>query len=58
MPKFRGEGRGDLYTHVNVEVPKKLSKRERELLEELAEEMGDEFSKARTPFQKIRDVFN
>ncbi|MBQ9020731.1 MAG: molecular chaperone DnaJ [Eggerthellaceae bacterium] len=58
MPKFKSEARGDLFTHVNVEVPKKLSKREREILEELANEMGEEVSSARTPFQKIRDVFN
>ena len=58
MPKFKSEGRGDLFTHVNVEVPKKLSKREREILEDLAAEMGEDVASARTPFQKIRDVFN
>ena len=57
MPKLRGKDRGDMYVHVNVDIPKKLTKRERELLEELAEEMGDEVSEARTPFQKLRDVF-
>ena len=30
--------RGDLYVHVQIEVPSKLSKREKELLEELAKE--------------------
>ncbi|MBQ9067633.1 MAG: molecular chaperone DnaJ, partial [Eggerthellaceae bacterium] len=57
MPKFKSDGRGDLFTHVNVEVPKKLSKRERELLEELAAEMGEDVAEARTPFQKLKDSF-
>ncbi|HEX2241620.1 MAG TPA: DnaJ C-terminal domain-containing protein [Actinomycetota bacterium] len=34
-PKRDG-GRGDLFVHAEIEVPKKLSKRERELLEEFA----------------------
>ena len=58
MPRFRSDARGDLFTHVSVEVPKKLSKRERELLEQLADEMGEKYAASRTPLQKIRDVFN
>lgn len=58
MPRFKSEARGDLFTHVNVVIPKKLSKRERELLEALAEEMGEGYSEERTPFQKIKDAFN
>jgi molecular chaperone DnaJ len=58
MPRFKSEARGDLFTHVNVVVPKKLSKRERELLEALAEAMGEDFAEERTPFQKIKDAFN
>lgn len=58
MPRFKSEQRGDLFTHVNVVVPKKLSKRERELLEELAREMGESYTEERTPFQKIKDAFN
>lgn len=38
LPKFKGAGRGDLYVKLNVQVPKKLSKRQKELLEELAAE--------------------
>jgi molecular chaperone DnaJ len=34
-PKLKGSGRGNVLARVKVQVPKKLSKRERELLEEL-----------------------
>lgn len=57
MPRLRSEVRGDMYVHINVTVPKKLSKRQRELLEKLADEMGEEVSDVRTPLQKLRDAF-
>jgi curved DNA-binding protein len=38
LPRFKGSGRGDLYVRLAVAVPKKLSKRQKELLEELAQE--------------------
>ena len=57
MPRFKSDSRGDLYTHVSVEVPKRLSKREREIMEQLAEEMGEEVSGAPTPLQRIRNLF-
>ncbi len=34
-PKLKGSGRGDLLARLNVTVPKKLTKQEREVLEEL-----------------------
>jgi molecular chaperone DnaJ len=40
VPRLRGAGRGDLHVIVNVVVPTKLSKRERELLRELGEASG------------------
>lgn len=58
MPKFRSDSRGDLYVHTTVVIPKKLTKRQRELLEELAAESGEEVGDVRTPLQKLRDVFN
>ena len=58
MPKFRSESRGDMYVHVNVVVPKKVTKKQRELLEKLAEELGEDVAGERTPLQKLRDAFN
>ncbi len=40
MPRLRGpRGRGDLYVHVFIDVPSKLSDRQKELIAELAKEM-------------------
>ena len=39
MPGLRGHGRGDLYVHLAVDVPRKLTEKQKELLEDLASEM-------------------
>lgn len=58
MPRLKSDVRGDLFAHIDVEVPRKLSKRERELLEELAAEMGESVNdERRSPLQKLRDIF-
>jgi len=41
MPRLRGGGRGDLVVHLAIEVPRKLSKKQRELLTELGVSFGD-----------------
>ena len=38
MPHFRSYGRGDMYVDLEVEIPKKLSRRQKELLENLKAE--------------------
>ena len=58
MPRLKSEARGNMYVHVNVLIPEKVSKMERELLEKLASEMGEEVSAPRSPLQKLRDAFN
>ena len=58
MPRFRSSDRGDLYAHVNVQIPKKLNKKQRELLEKLANELGEDVAAPRNPLEKLRDAFN
>lgn len=41
MPVLQGRGRGDLVIHVEVQVPTRLTPRQRELLEALRAEEGD-----------------
>lgn len=51
--------RGDLYVRIFVEVPTKLSARQRELLEEFAKESGTDVSPAAKGFMdKLRDLFD
>ena len=42
IPILNGKGRGDHYVTVNVEVPRNLSKRQKELLREFAGELKPE----------------
>ncbi|MHC1630781.1 MAG: molecular chaperone DnaJ [Methanotrichaceae archaeon] len=41
MPRLHGFGSGDLHVRVKVETPTKLTRRQRQLLEELAVEFGE-----------------
>jgi molecular chaperone DnaJ len=56
MPSVRGSARGDLLVTVHVVVPTKLSKRERELLEEYAQIGGDRIEE-KTFFERFKDAF-
>lgn len=41
MPVMRSSARGDMYAHVFIETPKKLTKKQKELLEQLDKELGE-----------------
>lgn len=58
MPRLKSDIRGSMYVHVNVLIPEKITKKQRELLEKLADEMGEEVAAPRSPLQKLRDAFN
>ena len=58
MPRLKSDIRGNMYVHVNVVIPEKVTKKQRELLEKLADEMGEEVAAPRSPLQKLRDAFN
>ncbi len=54
----RGHGKGDLLVQVNIEVPKKFTARQRELLREMAELEHVHVSPHRKSFiEKVRDYF-
>ncbi len=56
MPSARGR-KGDLYVRVKIEVPKKITKEERELLHAYAKLQGEETKPQKSFFDKIRDAF-
>lgn len=60
MPRLRGpRGRGDLYAHVLVDIPTKLTDRQRELIAELAEEMKTPVGSGETGFfEKFKKLFD
>jgi molecular chaperone DnaJ len=58
VPVLNGHGRGDLYVELKVHTPAKLSKRQRELLEELESEGTIENKPVeRSILEKVKDMF-
>lgn len=58
VPNVRGIGRGDIYFKVQVQVPKKLTERQRELLLELDKEFGNNTKKGKKGFfNKMKNAF-
>jgi molecular chaperone DnaJ len=58
VPVLNGRGKGDLYVEVKVHTPAKLSKRQRELLEEFAATDGVENKPEHsTILSKVKDIF-
>jgi molecular chaperone DnaJ len=53
VPHLRGVGRGDLHVQIEIAVPKKLTKEQRELLEKFAQVSGEEAAHGGGFFQKI-----
>lgn len=58
MPRRTGIGRGDQLVEVTIEVPTSLSDKQRELLEQLAKELGEDVQPQRKTFmEKLKDLF-
>jgi len=58
IPHRGGLGRGDQRVEVAIEVPTQLTLRQRELLEQLAKELGEDVQPERRSFMsKLRDLF-
>ncbi len=58
VPHLNSRIRGDLYVHVDVQVPKKLTREQRKLFEELREILPAENAPhEKSVFEKVRDFF-
>ena len=59
IPNIHGRGRGDQYVRVTIEVPKNLTDRQKEILQEF-DSTGDErnYQKRKTFFDKIKNLFD
>ncbi len=57
IPRLRSKTRGDQYVKVVVEVPKKLSENQKDLLKQFAKESGEEVHEQRKNFfDKMKDL--
>jgi len=66
MPEVNGRGRGDLFATIQVQTPRKLSKEQRHLFEQLAKALPKEKFEPRAPgseqdernlFDRVKDMF-
>jgi molecular chaperone DnaJ len=58
VPVLQSSGKGDMYVRVRIETPRKLTKRQRELLSELGETFSvDNKPEPRSLFEKVKDIF-
>jgi molecular chaperone DnaJ len=59
VPRLNGHGRGNQHIVIQVETPMKLSRRQKELLEEFMQESGDDTHPGhRGFFDKVRGLFD
>ena len=59
IQSLQGRSRGDQYVQMTVEVPKNLSKRQKELLSELDSASDDKnYQKRKSFFSKLKDLFD
>ena len=58
VPILNSRTRGDLFVHLDVQIPKKLTRDQRKLFEQLATLLPVENSpREKTVFEKVRDFF-
>lgn len=58
VPQLNSRARGDLYVHLDVQVPKKLTRDERKLFEQLSALLPAENAPTeKSVFEKVRDFF-
>ncbi len=58
VQQLRGSGKGDLFVKVNVEVPKKLTEKQKDLLRQFDSSMtGREYEQKKSFFDRMKDAF-
>ena len=58
VPHLRGRGQGDLYITTVVEIPKKLSEKQKELLRQFDGSVsGNQYEKKKGFFDRVKDAF-
>ncbi len=58
IPNVHGRGKGDQFVQINVEIPKNLNKKQKEILIEFDEKSEDKnYQKRKSFFSKIKDMF-
>ncbi len=58
VPHLNSRTRGDLYVHLDVQIPKKLSREQRRLFEELKDLLpAENMPHEKSVFEKVRDFF-
>lgn len=58
VPSLNGGGRGDLFVHIDVKMPSKLTREQRKLLEQLRESLPvDNAPSEKGLFEKVKDYF-
>ena len=59
IPYLNGRGTGDLMLKIVVEIPKSLTKEQRQLLEDFDSSAGDkQYQKRKSFFDKLKDMFS
>jgi molecular chaperone DnaJ len=59
VPRVNGGGRGDLYVHLDLRVPQKLTREQRRLFEQLREQLPVENEpQSKGIFEKVKDYFS
>lgn len=59
IPRLHSSSRGDQYVKVFVEIPKNLSKKQKDLLSQFGDSLADDnYEKRKSFFDKIKDTFS
>ncbi|MDO4741713.1 MAG: molecular chaperone DnaJ [Eubacteriales bacterium] len=59
IQNLRGNGKGDIFVKVNVDVPRRLSEKQKDLLRQFdAELTGKEYEQKKSFFDRMKDAFN